>query len=162
MVRSSRDNFSPKIPLPVPQPTIRRDLKKQELLPKEWEGHTAEQAHQHWTLHRRDNPQKHLALKNSGDYIQETHRTLGNWVLLKGLHADSLTLGHNTKATVWKVPRQFLKETYLLILQSLLEGQGLLGTLSWTDVWLVSFLYSHSGLLGQAGTHRFCNLLLPW
>lgn len=42
---------------------------------------------------------------------------------LKGLCADSVTLGPSTKAAVWKMPRPQVKENYLLILKRLLEGQ---------------------------------------
>lgn len=46
-------------------------------------------------------------------------------------------------------PRLFVKEIYLLILKSLLEGQGPSGNLSWTEL-LVGTIYVFSLYLANA------------
>lgn len=51
-------------------------------------------------------------------------------LLLMGSHADSLAPRPNTKASVCKAMRLYVKKIHLLILKHLLEGQGPVGTLS--------------------------------
>lgn len=48
-------------------------------------------------------------------------------LLFKGSCTNSPTLGLSTKSAVWKVLRPYTKESHLLILKCLPEGQSLLG-----------------------------------
>lgn len=57
-------------------------------------------------------------------YIQGTKS-----LLLKGSHALLPTLGSSAKAAIQKLPRLYVKEIHLLILEHLLEGQGTIETL---------------------------------
>lgn len=59
----------------------------------------------------------------------------------------SFTLRPTTKAKVWKAPRPYVKESYLLILKQLMEGQETIETLS--GDWQMPFLLSSPVLLAQ-------------
>lgn len=71
--------------------------------------------------------------------------------LLQGLHTDSRALEPSTEATIWKVPKLYMKKIHLLILKHLLKGKNWSGLSTGmkilADIIFAFFLYLASDVL---------------
>lgn len=109
-----------------------------------------------WDLYQKEMPPKHLTLKTNGAYIQENYRAVGNKdFTLTELECWPTCPRTQREAMVWKEPRLYVKETHLLILKHLQEGENnCWDSLQGWKCWWVPFFPSHSILLAPAYWHH--------
>lgn len=141
MDRGDRNMLSPKTPLQVQWVTFGGYLKNIELFPEEWVVCTQPLGP---ALERQTS---HPKYRNSGDYIQENHRTIGKGEsALKRAHAQTHLLWDFVQKQQFET-HLGLKETLLLILKWVLEKQAPFGTFWEHKCWQAPILQSHSTLL---------------
>ena len=94
-----------------------------DVLPQGWKFWAPHQAPYPGVWHREEKPPEHLALKASGVWLQEFHRTGGKRNSTLGGHTQGLV--HTSAQGKKQWPHRSLGQTYLLVLKSLLGRQGL-------------------------------------
>lgn len=103
------------------------------------------------TLHQRNSPPKCQALKNTGDHVQENHRTVGNReTSLKGFMQRLSHPKTQHKTSIWKAPIPYVKKTHILTLNHLPKRQRTSRTSSRDRHWWPPYLQPHSVLLMSA------------